>query len=365
MTLLTFQTDAQVQPLSGTGAPWARCNDLPELTSTVPREYVHRSSVAEVFLTGYRRIGDDLFLLNGQWPRAHTFFTTADGTSHDPVQAGETIRQAGLLLCHAEYGVPLGHNALLWNLGFKADPEQLFIGTRPTDLELIASCRDFAWKGNRFSGFLEVSIRRDGRVAATGTAFFSFVPPAVYRRLRGECTSSATAPVVRATPVPAVEAGRLLPIDVVLAPSGEPDRWLLSPHLSHPILFEHANDHHPAMVLVEAARQAAYSTFAGDSFTVTGIESSFLNYAELDAPCWIEAEVVPASDPSVRSVQVIGRQGDVKVFEALVSGTVPAAAGAGPVTLSPVTYPAEVTTVPVAAAPLAVAPVAVPALAAL
>ncbi|MGW7102454.1 ScbA/BarX family gamma-butyrolactone biosynthesis protein [Streptomyces sp. NPDC054838] len=350
MTLLTFQTDAQVQPLSGTGAPWARCNDLPELTSTVPREYVHRSSVAEVFLTGYRRIGDDLFLLNGQWPRAHTFFTTADGMSHDPVQAGETIRQAGLLLCHAEYGVPLGHNALLWNLGFKTDPAQLFIGTRPTDLELIASCRDFGWKGNRFSGFLEVSVRRDGRVTATGTAFFSFVPPAVYRRLRGECTSSAAAPVPRATPIPAVQAGRILPIDVVLAPAEGPDRWLLSPHLSHPILFEHANDHHPAMVLIEAARQAAYSTFATDSFSLTGIESSFLNYAELDAPCWIETEVAPSSDPGVRTVQVVGRQGDVKVFEALVTGTVSVAAGSGSGILPPAAFPAAPVTAPALAA---------------
>lgn len=347
MTLLTFQTDAQVQPLTGTGAPWTRCNGLPELTSTVPREYVHRSSVAEVFLTGYRRIGDDLFTLSGQWPRAHTFFTTADGTSHDPVQAGETIRQAGLLLCHAEYGVPLGHNALLWNLGFKSDPAQLFIGTRPTDLELIASCRDFAWKGNRFSGFLEVSVRRDGRVAATGTAFFSFVPPAVYRRLRGACTSSAAAPATRATPIRPVEAGRRLPIDVVLAPTGETGRWLLNPDLNHPILFEHANDHHPAMVLVEAARQAAYSSFATDSFSVTGIESAFLNYAELDAPCWIEAEQDPSSDPSVRTVRVIGRQGEAKVFEATVTGTVPVAPASGAAAAPPVAMPVEVPAAPV------------------
>lgn len=146
-----------------------------------------------MFLTGYERIGDDTFLLTGQWPRAHTFFISADGTGHDLVQVGETVRQAGLLLCHAEYGVPLGHNVLLWSLGFKADLEQLLIGAGPTDLELIATCRDFGWKGNRFSGFLEVSVRRDGRIAATGSGLFSFVPPAVYRRLRGEYGSLSTA----------------------------------------------------------------------------------------------------------------------------------------------------------------------------
>lgn len=190
MTLLTFENNTPALSMKEAGVRrTTRCDELPRLTSTVPREYVHRSSVAEVFLTGYERIGDDTFLLTGQWPRAHTFFISADGTGHDLVQVGETVRQAGLLLCHAEYGVPLGHNVLLWSLGFKADLEQLLIGAGPTDLELIATCRDFGWKGNRFSGFLEVSVRRDGRIAATGSGLFSFVP----RRSTAGCAVSTEA----------------------------------------------------------------------------------------------------------------------------------------------------------------------------
>ncbi|WP_078998646.1 ScbA/BarX family gamma-butyrolactone biosynthesis protein [Streptomyces sp. WM4235] len=327
MTLLTFENNTPAPSMKEAGVRrTTRCDELPRLTSTVPREYVHRSSVAEVFLTGYERIGDDTFLLTGQWPRAHTFFISADGTGHDLVQVGETVRQAGLLLCHAEYGVPLGHNVLLWSLGFKADLEQLLIGVGPTDLELIATCRDFGWKGNRFSGFLEVSVRREGRIAATGSGFFSFVPPAVYRRLRGEYGRLSTAAPAQLPPRPApilpAEAGRLLPFDVVLAPGDRPGRWLLSPDLTHPILFEHANDHHPGMVLVEAARQAACGTLHARSFRPTAVESSFHNYAELDAPCWIDTEVPHSMNPGIRTVHVTGHQGDARIFEATVTGTI-------------------------------------------
>ncbi|MEV8536638.1 ScbA/BarX family gamma-butyrolactone biosynthesis protein [Streptomyces sp. NPDC051211] len=322
MTLLTFEKKAPLVPHHGAAAPWTRCNEHPSLTTTVPREYVHRSSLAEVFLTGYERIGDNVFSLKGQWPRAHTFFVSRDGTSHDPVQAGETIRQVGLFLCHAEYGVPLGHNVLLWSLGFTTDPEQLHIGTDPSELELIATCTDFVWKGSRFSGLLEVTIYRNGRVAASGTATFSCVPPAVYRRLRGNHgPDAALRPLERFTPIPAADAGRLLPFDVVLAPSGLPDRWLLSPDLGHPILFEHANDHHPGMVLIEAARQAACVKLPGSGYVPSAITTAFHAYAELDTECWIDARLLPGGPAGTRTVEVTGHQNGTLVFEASVTGT--------------------------------------------
>ncbi|MCX4545871.1 ScbA/BarX family gamma-butyrolactone biosynthesis protein [Streptomyces sp. NBC_01565] len=323
MTLFTSENYAPVLA-GGAGEPWTNPSELPQLTTTVPREYVHRSSVAEVFLTGYERIDENVYLLHGQWPRAHTFFTSVDGASHDPVQAAETIRQAGLLLCHSEYGVPLKHKMLLWTLDFTADPSRLHIGTSPTELQILATCRDFAWKGNKFSGVLEVTLRIDGVDAASGTATFSCVSSAVYRRLRGEAGfESALRPLPRQTPVPAAEAGRLLPADVVLAPADRPGRWLLSPDLGHPILFEHANDHHPGMVLVEAARQAAYATLADADFTPTGIDTAFRSYAEFDAPCWIDAEPVHTGDPLVRTVRVTGHQDGRTVFESTVTGTLP------------------------------------------
>ncbi|MGW6981995.1 ScbA/BarX family gamma-butyrolactone biosynthesis protein [Streptomyces sp. NPDC054932] len=319
MTMMTIGQNAPVLPLPlpQTAGPWMRCNDARTLTTTVPREYVHRSSLAEVFLTGCRRTGQDTFSLTGQWPRAHTFFTTADGTGHDPVQAGETIRQAGLYLCHAVYGVPLGHNVLLWSLDFTTRPERLRIGRGPSDLEMTARCTGFGWKGNRFSGHLEVDVHRDGELAGSGTARFSCVAPATYRRLRGDRGLTAlTRPLPRRTPMAAADAGRLLPFDVVLAPAGRPGHWQLSPDLDHPILFEHAADHHPGMVLVEAARQAACGLHTPTPFTPTGIATTFHHYAELDTPCWIDARHTTPGH-----VEVTGHQEERTIFHATVTGT--------------------------------------------
>ncbi|MFD4864815.1 ScbA/BarX family gamma-butyrolactone biosynthesis protein [Streptomyces sp. NPDC058412] len=316
MTMLTTRNHAPALPLRGVGEPWTRCNEAPVLTTTVPREYVHRSSLAEVFLTGCDRICDDTFSLTGQWPRAHTFFTSADGRGHDPVQAGETIRQVGLYLCHAVYGVPLGHNVLLWSLDFTSRPEQLRIGRGPSELDMTARCTDFIWKGSRFSGFLQVDIHRDGQLAASGTARFTCVAPSTYRRLRGDRGHAGlTRPLARRTPVPAACAGRLVPFDVVLAPADRPGRWLLNPDLDHPILFEHANDHHPGMVLVEAARQAACGLHLPGTFTPTGLSTEFHQYAELDAPCWVDATVVAPG-----RVEITGHQNGSTVFTSTVTG---------------------------------------------
>ncbi|WP_240362091.1 AfsA-related hotdog domain-containing protein [Streptomyces sp. RLB1-9] len=49
--------------------------------------------------------GNTHYTLTAQWPRAHTFFTTPDGTHHHPLQAAETIRQTGIYLAHAELGI--------------------------------------------------------------------------------------------------------------------------------------------------------------------------------------------------------------------------------------------------------------------
>ncbi|MFI1652519.1 ScbA/BarX family gamma-butyrolactone biosynthesis protein [Streptomyces avidinii] len=317
MTMLTIGKNAPVLPLPGVEQPWMRCNDARGLTTTVPREYVHRSSLAEVFLTGCERTGEDTFSLRGQWPRAHTFFTSADGTGHDPVQAGETIRQAGLYLCHAVYGVPLGHNVLLWSLDFTSRPERMRIGRGPSDLDMNAVCTDFGWKGNRFSGFLRVDIRRGGHLAASGTARFSCVAPATYRRLRGDRGHHAPMrPLPRRTPVAPTAAGRLLPFDVVLAPTDRTGRWQLSPDLDHPILFEHANDHHPGMVLVEAARQAACALHAPTAFTPTTVATAFHHYAELDTPCWIDATLTTPGH-----VTVTGHQDNRTIFHSTITGT--------------------------------------------
>ncbi|WOT40112.1 AfsA-related hotdog domain-containing protein [Streptomyces coeruleorubidus] len=58
----------------------------------------------------------------------------------------------------------------------------------------------------------------------------------------------------------------------------------------HPSLFDHAQDHVPGMVLMEAGRQTALLTAEelfgapAASWSLTGLEASFGAYAELDEP---------------------------------------------------------------------------------
>ncbi|WP_250306166.1 ScbA/BarX family gamma-butyrolactone biosynthesis protein [Streptomyces sp. A 4/2] len=318
MTLLTHAEMPGTARETAVGTVPVKAYELPRLTTTVPREYVHRASHAEVFLTHCEKLDDTCFLLAGQWPRAHPFFTSLDGTLHDPMQAAETIRQVGLLLAHSEFGVPLGHSFLMWEQYFTAYPAHMAIGCSPTDLTITAVCTDLRWKGSRLAEFsMEVTLESDSRTVAVGGGRFTCISPGTYRRLRGGAGPEPTGP--RPAPAHPASVGRARAADVVLSPTATPGRWLLNPDPLHPILFDHSGDHIPGMVLVEAARQAACGLIAPTGMIAESVTTSFHQYAEFDAPCWIEATVVPADESNTMSISVVGRQSGNEVFRSLLA----------------------------------------------
>ncbi|MEU6679817.1 ScbA/BarX family gamma-butyrolactone biosynthesis protein [Streptomyces sp. NPDC046925] len=298
---------------SGPGAP--------PRTTTVPSEYVHRSSMAEVFLTSSRRTSETRFTLTGQWPRAHAFFNGPDGR-HDPLLTAETMKQVALYLAHAELGVPLGHHFMPCDLSFTIAPDELAIGAVPSDLTIEADGADLMRKGSRLVEFgLDLTIRRSGRVLATGTVRFVCLSPGAYHRLRG--ATPQPLPARRPSEVTPSAFGRGLPRDVVLAASDHPGRWRLDPDPDHPVLFDIGDDHIPSMVLLEAARQATCGLLAADrTLTLTGMSTEFHSYAEFGRPCWIEAAPLLAQDSDSMSVLITGSQDGRRVFGAQVSGTV-------------------------------------------
>ncbi|MEU3838456.1 ScbA/BarX family gamma-butyrolactone biosynthesis protein [Streptomyces sp. NPDC028635] len=299
---------------------------LPRLTTTVPKEYVHRACLAEVFLTGCTSHEDQRFELTGQWPRTHALFNGGDGSSHDPLQVAETFRQAGLFLAHAELGVPLGHHFVMWNLSYTTYAPQLRIAARPTDFELDAHCTEITWRrgvANRMR--MELSIRRDGALVAHGAGTFSTLPPAVYERLRANRTPWQGPAFDLSTdrdPLLPTSVGRLLPADVVLSATERPGRWMLTPDLGHPIFFDHSGDHLPGMVLLEGARQAACAALAPRAIVPTAASTDFFRYAELDRPCWIDVTRVAPEGGSMMTVEVTGHQDGEKVFSSTITGPV-------------------------------------------
>ncbi|MET7986399.1 AfsA-related hotdog domain-containing protein, partial [Streptomyces sp. NPDC005281] len=161
-------------------------HDLPRLTTTVPKEYVHRASLAEVFLTSCTTQGPLTYSLTGQWPRAHPYFTDPRTKGHDPLQVAETFRQAGMYLAHTELDVPLGHHFVLRALSYTTTPHGLTIGPRPTDFHIHAHCTELVRRRTTINrGTLEMTLTRDGTPVAHGTAAFSTINPTVYTRLRG------------------------------------------------------------------------------------------------------------------------------------------------------------------------------------
>ncbi|ANB04164.1 hypothetical protein SAM40697_0201 [Streptomyces ambofaciens] len=258
MTSLTIQTADPVLPRQRRG-PAPGENTPPRLTTTVPRQYVHRASHAEVFLTSGERLDDTHFHLTAQWPRTHTFFTT-NNTHHDPLQAAETIRQTGLYLAHTQFNVPLDHHFLLWELNITTHPHPTPTHTtphhHPTELTLHATTPHTTRKGNRLTQFtMTVDIHQNHHLTATGSGRFTCISPNTYKRLRPHTTPP---PTTRPTHhlIPPTHTGRTHPTDTVLTTTPHPHTYLLTPDPHHPILFEHTTDHYPGMVLLEAAQQA-------------------------------------------------------------------------------------------------------------
>ncbi|MGW7139504.1 ScbA/BarX family gamma-butyrolactone biosynthesis protein [Streptomyces xanthophaeus] len=325
MTATTFRVERPAIPaswsLQGTSIRPASPS-RPTLTATVPKELVHRAAVAEVMLTDWERLDDTHFRVAAQWPRSHSFFTPVDGEHHDPLMAVETIRQVGSLLGHAEFAIPFGQHFLMHDLSVTVNPEELEVRQTPASLDIEVTCTEVKRRGSALTAMSYATvIRREGMLVATGRASYSCTSPAVYRRLRpAHVLDGALRPLPLTAPAAPQSVGRTSPSDVVLTPIGEPNRWQLRVDTRHPVLFDHPVDHVPGMLLLEAARQAAAAVLERSSFLPLSIISEFQKYAELDAPCIIEAEYLGRSiRDGAERVRVTGHQGGALVFAATVS----------------------------------------------
>ncbi|MEN2422541.1 ScbA/BarX family gamma-butyrolactone biosynthesis protein [Streptomyces rimosus] len=288
-TLTAPSTAADRRPFAG--QEHISLSDLPPLTTTVPRQYVHRTAISEVFLTDWRRAGTDAWVVSAQWPRAHSFYSPVDGL-HDPMLLVETMRQASILLSHVAHGVPLDHPIIWQDLHYSLVPEALRVAGTPAEIELHITDHDLVYRGKRLASARQsYRVLRDGTELAAAELTFSCHSPAVYRRLRGEYSDLQRAndrKLEPAEPVAPPLVARDRTGDVVLSPTTHANRWQLRVNTAHPVLFDHPVDHAPGMLMVEAARQAAHAA-AGPGFSLPAeLDCSFHRYAELDAPCWVE-----------------------------------------------------------------------------
>lgn len=279
------------------------------------RQLVHRPDPQDVFPTGLTRLTDSQFSVPAHWPRSHRFFAPVAGRYQDPLLIAETMRQATMLIAHAEFGVPLGDAFVMWELRYTSESERLVLGEDPWDITVDVSCSRIQRRGRSLGAMhLELLLHRHGTVLASGGGRISCSSAGAYRRLRGHRGATLDARIPLLPAVAPRTVGRTSEEDVVLAPAAAPDTWALRLDTRHPTLFSHPNDHVPGILLLEAARQAAQAASPGRTFLPTSIQADFLQYVELDRPCWIEARPVPADGTSPDGVHIRAVQNDRPAF---------------------------------------------------
>ncbi|MFJ8861123.1 ScbA/BarX family gamma-butyrolactone biosynthesis protein [Streptomyces sp. NPDC102451] len=280
----------------------------------VPKEYVHLGRADMVFLTAWRSLEDGEFSLSARWP------APAEDLPYDPRVLTQTIRQSGLVIAHAAYGVPLSDQTLLHYFDFTVAAGFTVPPGRPCDLAVEVSVTEPKKRGRTVSSLgMDVRVLQGDSLVARADSEFGWISPRAYLRLRGEHLAVDW----NAWPLPAPDDPRTVrrpaPSDVVLAPGERPLHWQLRNDVENVVLYDHPVDHVPGLVLMEAAHQAANAALYPASFEPTTVTSSFEQYTEFDRPCWIEAEVLPAG-PGETSVLVTATQDGKTVFRGRLSG---------------------------------------------
>ncbi|MEE1753360.1 ScbA/BarX family gamma-butyrolactone biosynthesis protein [Streptomyces sp. SP18CS02] len=303
---------------------------------SVSPSQVHKSDPDEVYLTRWHRTGPDAFRITASWPETHAFYLVDQAC--DPLLLCETVRQTFPLLCHAAYDVPVGHQLIWERFSYRIEAHARPGQELGRDVELHVECHDITYRGLRPAALsMRFVITRGGQRVATADTRFTIQTPAVYRRLRGE---QADAPRVMAeappapTPLPHRLAGRARAADVVLAPSppGAYDACgsvrRLRVDTGHPVLFDHAVDHVPGMLLLEAAHQATRLSHGPGRARILALECAFYRYVELDAPCAIITAPLDAPAGDARRLSVTALQDDQVRFSASVTYADPQPAAA-------------------------------------
>lgn len=291
----------------------------------IPRELTHRERANESFLTSITCIGTNSFTLRATLPGDHPFFVVDDQGRHDPILIAETMRQAGIVVAHLGFGVPLGTQFLMTDISFQVlDPVRLSAAGPAVEIELALSCSEIVRKAaelrqTRFQVSISRSTAPSGPLAR-GSGFLLCIPGAVYARMRLRRSRLAgDAPAFEAVGeiLPPALVGRRHERDVLLvdtggwragAPSAD---WNVRVDPSHAGLFDHPLDHIPGMVQLEALRQAAMAlTQASDcAGAFSGCEVQFLRMIEVSEPVSCKASML---DPGTVAVTLL--QGDRPPF---------------------------------------------------
>ncbi|MGV9449822.1 ScbA/BarX family gamma-butyrolactone biosynthesis protein [Streptomyces sp. NPDC003635] len=290
--------------------------------ASIDTRLVHRTHRKDVLPTGITKHDALHYTVSTQWPADHRRFTDAQG-DFLPSLVIESVRQAVILVAHEGLGVPLGHQFLVSSAHHRVDPGRLRAPDAPARLDLDVSIHDLKHRrGVPSSLEARVVLRVNGEIIGTGGGECSVMTAEVYRRLRRGRTETAWPAALAAplpAPVPPHTVGRSLASDVALAPGERSGEWLLRADVSNELMFDHPNDHMPAMVLLDAAQQAAHVVFGPRPFRPSSCVVSCSRYVEFDSPCVVRTDLKEEAGHGY-VLSVTGHQNGERVFEILFRG---------------------------------------------
>lgn len=309
---------------------------LPELTytATVDHALIHRRHASEAFLTDAVRTGPATFVAAALLPAWHQHYGAHTGPSRhrDPLLLLECVRQAETFAAHTMFGAERDAHFVLrhWNAEFGRFPH----GYGEAELLLTATTANRRAVRDRLRGLdLDVELWSDGRRVGHVAMSVGYLSAAAFRVVRarandGPPVSTEDLSPTAGTPVRPGAVGRRRATDVLLldvAAARDEVTARLRVATENRSLFDHPQDHVPAMVLLEGARQLAalataeWSGRAPEHTELVAQESTFDTYAELTAP--VELVATPAGtavDVAFRqqgrelahATLVMGRRGD-------------------------------------------------------
>ncbi|WP_369360296.1 ScbA/BarX family gamma-butyrolactone biosynthesis protein [Streptomyces sp. cg2] len=292
-----------------------------EQSARVLNSFVHLRHDNSVLVTDWQRSGDMNYRVTAQWP-APGNGEPGRGFRSESMQAGQMVRQAGLLLAHAEFGAPLAHAILLRTFDFSFDMDFLRAKNKPASLIVQVLCEPTKSRGRSINGLhMTMTIHCEGQQIGTAATGFEWIPPAVYRRLRGDHAEAVSDQPPLSAPVAPAQVDCTADVEVVLAPTEHADRWLLRNDFRNTALYDHPVDHVPGLVLIEAAQQAARLVTSPGNFRASAVETVFDRYVEFDSPCWIEAHPVAAEAKGSTAVRVTGHHNGETAFTAVLTSS--------------------------------------------
>ncbi|MFE5872738.1 ScbA/BarX family gamma-butyrolactone biosynthesis protein [Streptomyces roseifaciens] len=312
----------------------------------VAKELVHLSFDDAVYLTGCEQQDATHYTVSAVWPAHTAHRIPGHGTHYETLVVAQTVRQAALFLAHTAYAAPLDHATLLRTFSYTVNPDAAVDTHRATPLHINITATPTTRNKRTTALHLQMTVTAAGSgdagdtasetVLATGETDFEWIPPMVYRRLRGAYHRPPTTLPPVTPPLPPVQVGRTVLDEVVLSPTAQPHTWQLRHTFDNTVLYDHAVDHVPGLVLIEAATQAAYTVTAPVTEAVTAgtdtgpcacapdaagtgyrpqptaTHTTFHRYAEFDAPVILTTETRTTSRTVTHTT--VGLQNDQPVF---------------------------------------------------